>query len=124
MDPKIYIKNKLNEISVIFPELRFRYQFDKRSLTHIIEVKPLESYQSNEVYIQCEADFMFDFENEFFPETILFVSEDSLTQITEPEFVIQKEIFVNSPLKTNYSFIIEMEELLSVEQEENYALAA
>jgi len=124
MDSKIYIKNKLNEISEIFPELIFRYQFDKNSLTHIIEVKPLESYQSNEAYVQCEADFMFDFENEFFPETILFVSEDSLTQITEPEFTIRKEIFVSAPLKAKYSFELEMPELFCVVPEDNYAFAA
>lgn len=90
MDSKTYIKNKLNEVSEVFPELTFCYQFAKSSQTHIVEVKPLESYESNEAYVQCEADFMFDFENEFFPETILFVSEDSLTQITEPEFSIYK----------------------------------
>ena len=93
-------------------------------MTHIVEVKPLESYQSNEAYVQCEADFMFDFENEFFPETILFVSEDSLTQITQPEFTIQKQVFVSSPLKANYSFALDMEELFSVAAENNYALAA
>jgi hypothetical protein len=124
MDSKIYIKNKLNEISEIFPELIFRYQFDKSSMTHIIEVKPLESYQSNEAYVQCEADFMFDFENKFFPETILFVSEDSLTQITEPEFTIRKQIFVSSPLKAKYSFALEMAELFCVVSEDNYVFAA
>jgi hypothetical protein len=124
MDSKIYIKNKLNEISEIFSELIFRYQFDKSSLTHIVEVKPLESYQSNEAYVQCEANFMFDFENEFFPETILFVSEDSLTQITEPEFTIRKEIFVSAPLKAKYSFELEKEELFCVVAEDNYAFAA
>jgi hypothetical protein len=124
MDSKIYIKNKLNEISEIFPELIFRYQFDKSSLTHIVEVKPLETYQTNDEYIKYEADLMFNFENEFFPETILFVSEDSLTQVTEPEFVIRKEIFVSLPLKANYSFVLDMEELSCNVPENNYALAA
>ena len=101
MDSKTYIKNKLNQISELIPELTFCYQFDKNNQTHIVEVKPLEAYQSNNDYVQLEADFMFDFENRFFPETILFVSEDSLTKITEPEYIIQKGVFLNSPFSAN-----------------------
>jgi len=94
MKTKEYIRKKLNEISDIFPELIFRYQFNENTETHIIEVRPLETYQTNVDYIKCEAELMYDFENEFFPETILFVSEDSLTQITNPEFSIQKQVLL------------------------------
>jgi len=124
MKSKEYLKTRLNEISNVFPELIFRYQFNENTETHIIEVKPLETYQTNDEYIKYEADLMFDFENEFFPETILFVSEDSLTQITEPEFTIRKQIFVSSPLKAKYSFALEKEELFCVVSEDNYAFAA
>ncbi|ADQ79032.1 hypothetical protein Palpr_0881 [Paludibacter propionicigenes WB4] len=123
MNSKDYLKKKLNEISNVFPELTFRYQFNENTKTHIIEVKPLETYQTNNDYIKYEAELMFNFENEFFPETILFVSEDSLTQITEPEFTIQKQIFVSSPLKSNYLFELE-KDLFCVATEINYALAA
>lgn len=91
MKTKDYIRKKLNEISDVFPELIFRYQFNEKTETHIIEVKPFETYQTNGDYIKYEAELMYDFENEFFPETILFVSQDSLTQITNPEFSIQKQ---------------------------------
>jgi len=124
MESKEYIRKRLNEISNIFPELVFRYQFNENAETHIVEVKPMETYQTNDEYIKYEADLMFNFENEFFPETILFVSDDSLTQITEPEFTIQKQIFVNSALKAKYSFALEMEELFCVEKDENFAIAA
>jgi len=125
MKSKEYIRKKLNEISNVFPELIFRYQFNENSETHIIEVKPLDAYQTNNEYIKYEANLMFDFENEFFPETILFVSEDSLTQITHPEFIIQKEVFVSSPLKkANYSFAPNVEGSFCVAAENNYALAA
>jgi hypothetical protein len=94
MKTKEYIRKKLNEISEVFPELIFRYQFNEKTETHIIEVKPFEAYQTNEEYIKCEAELMFEFEKEFFPETILFVSKESLTQITEPEFSIQKQVLL------------------------------
>ncbi len=124
MESKEYIKKNLNQISNIFPELTFRYQFSEKTKTHIIEVKPLETYQTNGDYIKYEAELMFNFENEFFPETILFVSDNSLTQITEPEYTIKKEIFVGSTLKANYMFELEMEGLFCVAADNNYALAA
>ncbi len=93
MKSKEYIRNRLNQISNAFPELIFRYQFNENTETHLIEVKPLDTYQTNSVYIQYEAELGFYFENEFFPETILFISEDSLTQITESEFTIQKKLY-------------------------------
>ena len=124
MKSKEYLRNRLNEINNVFPELIFRYQFNENTETHIIEVKPLETYQTNDVYIKCEAELLFDFENEFFPETILFVSEESLTQITEPEFTIQKQVFVNSSLKANYSFMLDMEDLFCIMSDNNYALAS
>jgi hypothetical protein len=96
MKSKEFLKNRLNEISNVFPELIFRYQFKENTETHIIEVKPLQTYQTNDDYIKCEAELLFDFENEFFPETILFVSEDSLTQLIEPEFTIRKQVIVST----------------------------
>ena len=86
----------MNEISNVFPELIVRCQFNENTKTHIINVKPLEIYQTNDDYIKYEAELLFDFENKFSPETILFVSEDSLTQLTEPEFTIRKQEFVSS----------------------------
>lgn len=124
MKSKEYLRNRLNEISNVFPELIFRYQFNKNTETHIIEVKPLETYQTNDVYIKCEAELMFNFENEFFPETILFVSEDSLTQITESEFTIQKQVFISSALKANYTFMLDMEDLFCIMSDNNYAIAS
>jgi len=124
MESKEYLRNKLNEISSIFPELIFRYQFNENTETHIIEVKPLEAYQTNNVYIKYEAELMFNFENEFYPQTILFVSDDSLTQITQPEFTIQKQVFVNPTLKANYRFLVDKEDLFCDLSDDNYALAA
>ena len=124
MKSKEYLKTKLNEISNIFPELSFRYQFNENTKTHIIEVKPLEASQTNDDYIKYESNLMFDFENMFLSETILFVSEDSLTQITNPEFVFDKKTFKTVSWLSNYIFDMDVQELFSVSGENNYALAA
>ena len=124
MKSKEYLKTKLNEISNIFPELSFRYQFNENTKTHIIEVKPLEASQTNDDYIKYESNLMFDFENMFLSETILFVSEDFLTQITNPEFVFDKKTFKTVSWLSNYKFDMDVQKLFSVSGENNYALAA
>lgn len=93
MNPKDFIKARLNELRNIFPELSFKYKFNPNTSTHIIDVRPLDCYKENPDYIKYEADFGFEFDNRFYPETVLFVSEDSLTQINNPEFVFNANQF-------------------------------
>src|SRR5208283_2453773 len=87
MKSKDFIIKRLNELRNIFPELSFKYKFNPNTSTHVIDVQPLDCYKENADYIKYEADFGFEFDNIFYPETVLFVSEDSLTQINNPEFV-------------------------------------
>jgi len=93
MSPKEFIKARLNELRNIFPELSFKYKFNPNTSTHIVDVRPLDCYKENPDYIKYEADFGFEFDNRFYPETVLFVSEDSLTQISNPEFVFNANQF-------------------------------
>ncbi len=93
MNPKDFIKARLNELRNIFPELSFKYKFNPNTSTHIVDVRPLDCYKENPDYIKYEADFGFEFDNRFYPETVLFVSEDSLTQIDNPEFVFNANQF-------------------------------
>lgn len=93
MSPKEFIKARLNELRNIFPELSFKYKFNSNTSTHIVDVRPLDCYKDNPDYIKYEADFGFEFDNRFYPETVLFVSEDSLTQINNPEFVFNANQF-------------------------------
>jgi hypothetical protein len=88
MNSKEYLTEKLSKISEIFAHLSFRYQFDSIDQTHIIEVKPLEDFNTNESYVDYEAELTFAFDQQFFPESVMFVSEESLTKVTKPEFEI------------------------------------
>lgn len=77
------------------------------------------------IYIKYEADFGFEFDNRFYPETILFVSEDSLTQINNPEFVFNATQFsedLQKPIP-----IAKISNIMAdnhFEFEQNFALAA
>ncbi len=83
-----YIKSYLEETCSLFPSISFRYRFNGNTKTHIVEVRPLSDFQDNEDYACREAEFMFDFEHRFGPETILFVSDESLTKVNDPEFEV------------------------------------
>ncbi|HKJ80959.1 MAG TPA: hypothetical protein VJ954_02965 [Ignavibacteriaceae bacterium] len=107
MNPKDFIITRLNELRNIFPELSFKYKFNTNTSTHVVDVRPLDCYKENPDYIKYESDFGFEFDNQFYPETILFVSEDSLTQISNPEFVFNANQFsedlqiLSPPLEVN-----------------------
>lgn len=125
MNPKEFIKNRLNELRNIFPELSFKYKYNPNTSTHIVDVRPLDCYQKNQDYIKYEAEFSFEFDSIFYPETILFVSEDSLTQIKNPEFVFSATQFsedLQKPISVvNISNILEDNHF---EFENHFALAA
>jgi hypothetical protein len=93
MNPKDFIKARLNELRNFFPELSFKYKFNSNTSTHIVDVRPLDCFKENADYIKYEADFGFEFDNIYYPETILFVSEDSLTRVENPEFVFNANQF-------------------------------
>lgn len=91
MRAKDFIYRNLRELVNKFPQIVFRYQFDESEQTHIVEVTPLEAYHKNQDYKNAEGDLTYEFDRAFPPESIMFVSEDSLTGITKAEKVFQKE---------------------------------
>lgn len=120
MNPKDFIKTRLNELRNIFPELSFKYKFNPNTATHIVDVRPIEFYTKNLDYIKYEADFSFEFDSLYYPETILFVSEDSLTEISNPDFVFSANqfseelqnkvpplVFKNPMVETHFDFDID-----------------
>ncbi|NLB25681.1 MAG: hypothetical protein GX820_03190 [Bacteroidales bacterium] len=115
----------MNELRNIFPELSFKYKYNPNTSTHIVDVRPLDCYQRNQDYIKYEAEFGFEFDNIFYPETILFVSEDSLTQISNPEFVFNANQFSEDLQKP--MTVVEINSMLAdinFMLESDYALAA
>ncbi|GHV67922.1 hypothetical protein FACS1894199_14330 [Bacteroidia bacterium] len=91
MDSKKYLIEKLNEIHRRFRNLSIKYQYCFNSNMHIVEVLPLCEYKDNAEYIEMESNLTFEFDNKFFPESVLFVSADSLTKVSAPQFVLNSE---------------------------------
>jgi hypothetical protein len=94
MNSKFYIKDKLRKLVEKFPQMTFLYQFDEIDQTHIVEVLPFTMYEEDNDYKNDEGDLTFEFDRMFSPETIMFVSENSLTRVNEPEEVFKQEYFL------------------------------
>ncbi len=127
MKAKEYIINKLTELSTLFTDIRIRYEFRINTNSHLIEVTPLCFYESNQDYLIAESNIEDEFESLFPSENVVFISENSLTEIKEAEleFGIIDEITFN-----NYNINIEFEVkgysgiVESIKSNEKYALAA
>lgn len=90
MNPKDFIKNRLRNIYETVKSINIKYEYREFEDAHLIEVTPLSEFNTNEVYNEMERDLLFDFNDSFFPSTILFVSEDSLNKVTSPEFQMMR----------------------------------
>jgi hypothetical protein len=91
MKPQEFIFKKLRDLVNKFPQITFRYQFDEMEQTHIVEVTPLSVYEDDLDYKIAEGDLTYEFDRAFSPETIMFVSKNSLTGITKTDKVFRKE---------------------------------
>lgn len=122
-----FLENKLKQLSERFQNANIRYEARESQAVHIIDITPLDFYQSEE-YMYAEASLEDEFVSLFPEQTILFVSADSLTQVTDPRLILKcrtvMEIDINqiilnllSPGNSN----IPTEDYCG---ENNYALAA
>lgn len=95
MKSKTFLKEKLKKLSLSFPFISFKYEYNSYSNTHIIEVLPYKEYENNEKYLDEEAELTYEFDNAFFPESVMFVSENSLIRVNNPELVFPVYDLIN-----------------------------
>jgi hypothetical protein len=86
-----YLKTELKKRSVLFASIRIRYEFRSSTGTHVIEVMPSSIFSDNKNYIDSEIKLESTFENLFPNENILFIDNDSLTEVSNPIFQIGYE---------------------------------
>ena len=87
-----YLKEKLTELADKFEEISIRYQFDEKDKTHIVEITPVDIFASDEAYQKDEGKISYKFDKKFYPENVLFISENSLTQITNSQFTLNDKM--------------------------------
>jgi hypothetical protein len=97
-----YIKGKINDLFEKFPTLKIRYEFRATISTHLIEVLPIEQFESDDDYISFEMAIENEFEELFgIKEEILFISSDSLNQIRDIHYSLGYDEVIE---KVTYSF--------------------
>lgn len=123
MTSREFIINRLNHLSTIFSNVKFRYEVRKTTGSHIIEVTHSLSEKEAEDYLNAEMRMDMDFGTIYPAEDIVFVTDESLTKIQNAELVIEgnKKGFDISLAKP--AIIHGFNAVMYVE-ENNYALAA
>lgn len=123
-----FIIKELKSLHNKFTNSNIRYEFCKFSNTHLVEVTPFEFYNS-EIYMEAELDFEDLFLDNFPNEDLVFISEQSLSKISNPIFEIFSEKtgffrtdFIVYPSLSTFVDICEDDYHLMGEN--NYALAA
>jgi len=127
MSAKEFLTDKLKKMSLKFKDIKIRYEYRKSTMSHIVEVIPLLIFNNDEEYMRVEFELEEEFENLFPDEDIVFVSEDSLTEIKNPDLVLGYDY---KSIIDNFSYNVEDIELNvngftdKVNSCEDYSLAA
>lgn len=136
MNSRDLMKDELQLLYSLIEGIEIRYEFKKSISTHFIEVKPLDLFDSNKLYIEMEIELEDKFSKLFPNEDLVFISQDSLSKIGNPDLILSFKIDnpdLILPFKINYkqeNKSINFDDDLfkgfemEVNSENNYALAA
>jgi len=125
-EAKAFLISNLKKIFLKLENVEISYEFRDSSQTHIVEVKPNSIYKTCEKYIKQEIELEDSFYKNFPAETMLFITEDSLTKIKSPDLVLKYKLAYN--ISNSYTPIL-LSSLLTKNQlanagENNYALSS
>ncbi|MFA6334557.1 MAG: hypothetical protein WCX48_03260 [Bacteroidales bacterium] len=125
MKPIDFVENKLRNLASKFEGIQIRYEYRSNTRSHLIEVIPLSFFEGNTEYFREETNIEDEFEHLFPNESIVFISESSLTEIKHAHF----ELGYNKIKFDNVALIIEFivegyPEIVDSKGFNNYALAA
>lgn len=117
------IKDELQLLFSLIDGIEIRYEFKKSISTHFIEVKPLDLFNTNNLYIEKEIELEDKFSKLFPNENLVFISQDSVSKIDNPDLILPYKISYRQELE---SFTFDITKCLEMEVygENNYALAA
>jgi hypothetical protein len=124
MNSRDYIEKRISDLALKFTGIRIRYEHRDITQSHIIEILPLDLYESNTEYLLEEELIEKEFSVLFPDENILFVSEGSLTELTCVDFELgYKEVLFDNEASSTFFDVFEFTNEVET-SEINYALAA
>lgn len=121
---KEFLKSRLKKIFLELDNIEVAYEFRLASNTHIVEVKPNSVYTDCKKYINKEIELEEAFNERFPNEELLFITENSLTQIKSPEFVFKLKLKYDLASLITPIFLTNSQSQNAVTGQASYALAA
>lgn len=85
-----FIKQEIGQIARSFPNVQFKYAFNKDIQCHIIEITPLEQFNSNLALDKAWIPVSINFQEQYPKDEIAFISSDSILKIENPEFAFNE----------------------------------
>lgn len=85
MSPKTFIEREIKKFAKKYIQAKFRYEYRISTNTHIIEVLPQLFYEENIDYLTDEYKLETFFECNYPNDNIIFISENSLSEIHHPD---------------------------------------
>lgn len=107
MHPGEFLNKKLSALSRQFSDVTFRYGYDKKIDSYLIELTPAEKYYDNsaltDAWVSVSIQFM-----EMYPfEGIAFISSDSiLSDFKEEKIFNEKPRFIQNKMNIIYELIL------------------
>lgn len=93
MTSQEYIILELNDFIVKFPQTRVRYEYDRLSDVHFIEVVPNSVYHLDEAYIKWESELYDRFIASYPDQNICFISDDALVGLESAQLILTGSIY-------------------------------
>lgn len=87
-----FVIEQLNKLFLQLDEVEIFYRYDKKKGLHIIKVQPEEIFSESVQYIEMEESLEANFIEKFPEEEILFIGQDSLIEIGNPDKVFSSVI--------------------------------
>lgn len=119
-----FIYNRLKSISLNFPDICIRYDYQSDRKRHLIEVSPSFVFHNDIDYMKAESDLESEFESLFPLDEIVFISSDSLISIRKVLFEFGPYTMSSKFSKATPVTIVNCPDEFSYGIENNYALAA
>lgn len=86
MEPVNFLKDRLENLALHFPQVQIKYAYNASIATHIVELTPEAEYYFNEALDKMWIPISIEFMETFPTESISFISSDSNLAIDKGEF--------------------------------------
>lgn len=86
MTPLEFIKDGLTKLSLLFPLVNIRYEYNVSINSHVVQLTPEKEYYNNQDLDAEWIPFSLKFKETFKDQDIVFVSSDSNLSIPNPQY--------------------------------------